>query len=64
MNFYIQDCEEQIQDIAQEASKENLELGCKIIKKAVIKQAMVWVKQDIVIIDALEKRRKFKETGE
>ena len=37
LNFYIQDCEEQLQDIAQEASKENLELGCKIIKKAVIK---------------------------
>ena len=25
---------------------------------------MVWVKQDVVIIDALEKRRKSKEAGE
>ena len=55
--------EEQLQDIAQEASKENLELGCKIIKKAVIRQAMVWVKQDPVIMEALEKRRKSKEEG-
>lgn len=64
LNFYIQDNDEQLQDIAQEASKENLELGCKIIKKAVIKQAMVWVKKDPTIIDALERRRKAKDTGE
>ena len=54
----------ELQEIAQEASKENLELGCKIIKKAVIKQAMVWVKKDPTIAEALEKRRKAKETGE
>ena len=64
LSFYIQDCDEQLQDIAQEASKENLELGCKIIKKAVIKQAMVWVKQDPTIMEALEARRRWKEAGE
>ena len=37
LSYYIQDCDEYLAEIAQEASKENLELGCKIIKKAVIK---------------------------
>jgi CCR4-NOT transcription complex subunit 1 len=64
LNFYMQDMEEKFPDIVQEASKENLELGCKMIKKAVIEKAKVWVKQDPEIIEAIEKRKKFIETGE
>ena len=64
LNFYMQDMEEKFPDIVQEASKENLELGCKMIKKAVIEKAKVWVKQDPEIIEAIDKRKKFIETGE
>ena len=45
----MQDHEEQLQDIASETSKENLELGCKMIKNAVITKAQVQVKDDAVI---------------
>ena len=60
----MQDNEEKFLEIVQEASKDNLELGCKMIKKAVIDKAKVWIKQDKEIIDALEKRKKSKEAGE
>lgn len=49
LNYYMQDHEEQLQDIALETSKENLELGCKMIKNAVISKAQVQVKEDVVI---------------
>ena len=42
----MQDLEEKFLDIVQEASKDNLELGCKMIKRAVIDKAKVWVNQD------------------
>ena len=64
LNFYMQDMEEKFPDIVTEASKENLELGCKMIKKAVIEKAKVWVKQDPEIIEAIDKRKKFIESGE
>ena len=37
----MQDVDEQLTEIAQETSKENLELGCKMIKNAVISKAQV-----------------------
>ena len=52
----MQDHEEQLTEIAQETSKENLELGCKMIKNAVITKAQVQVKEDRVINQALEER--------
>ena len=64
LGFVMQDLEEKFVEIVQEASKENLELGCKMIKRAVIEKARVWVKQDQEIKDALEKRRKSKEAGD
>jgi hypothetical protein len=36
----------QISDMAQHASKDNLELGCKMIKKAVIQKALTKVRED------------------
>ena len=60
----MQDHEEQLQDIASETSKENLELGCKMIKNAVITKAQVQVKDDAVISQALEDRQKSREMGE
>jgi len=38
--------ESQINEIATVASKENLELGCKLIKKAVIDKALKKVRED------------------
>lgn len=60
----MQDNHEQIVEIAQETSKENLELGCKMIKSAVITKANQMVKDDPVIKEALEQRVKARERGE
>ena len=49
LNYYLQDHEEKLLEIAQETSKENLELGCKMIKNAVISKANIQVKEDRVI---------------
>ena len=64
LNYYMQDHEEQLTEIAQETSKENLELGCKMIKNAVITKAQIQVKEDRVINQALEERQKSREMGE
>ena len=53
--------EEQIIEIAQISSKENLELGCKLIKKAVIDKALKKIRQDKTITEATEKRKRFME---
>lgn len=42
------------------ASKENLELGCKLIKEAVIEKALKKVREDIQILKAIEKRKQHK----
>ena len=44
----------QINDMAQNASKENLELGCKLIKKSVIQKALTKVREDPQIMRAIE----------
>lgn len=49
--------EEQITDIAVLASKENLELGCKLIKKEVIEKALKKVREDQAIMNAVENRK-------
>jgi CCR4-NOT transcription complex subunit 1 len=48
--------EEQLMEVVQSCSKENLELGCNLIKSAVIEKALVIVMQDKAINEALEKR--------
>lgn len=39
LNYYMQDHEDALIEMAQETSKDNLELGCKMIKNAVITKA-------------------------
>jgi hypothetical protein len=55
--------EEQINDIAVLASKDNLELGCKLIKKEVIEKALKKVREDPAIMSAVEKRKASEERG-
>ena len=55
--------EEQIQDIAVLASKENLELGCKLIKKEVIEKALKKVREDSAIMSAVDSRKQAEERG-
>ena len=45
------------EDIIHAASVENLDLGCALIKKAVIEKALEEVSQDPVILEAMEKRK-------
>jgi CCR4-NOT transcription complex subunit 1 len=40
---------------------DNLDLGCALIKKAVIEKALEDVNQDRTIIDELEKRKTYRE---
>jgi hypothetical protein len=42
--------------LSQDLSKDNLELGCKIVKETVFEEAVIRVKQDEDIKKALEKR--------
>lgn len=46
-----------IQEISSIASRENLELGCKLIKKSVIEKALAKVREDLQIRQAIERRR-------
>ncbi len=46
-----------INEFAQVASKENLELGCKLIRKAVIDRALTKVSEDKVIKRAIDQRK-------
>jgi len=46
-----------VSEIAQIAAKENLELGCKLIKKSVVDKALSRVREDSQIKQAVEKRR-------
>ena len=47
--------------MAQQASKDNLELGCKLIKKAVIEKALTKVREDSQIANAIEIRQQIKD---
>lgn len=55
--------EEQINEIAVLASRENLELGCKLIKKEVIEKALKKVREDPQINQAVERRKRAEEQG-
>jgi hypothetical protein len=44
--FHISISEEKINDIAVLSSRENLELGCSLIKKKVIEKALRKVRED------------------
>ena len=48
--------EDKLNDIAVLTSRENLELGCMLIKKKVIEKALRKVKEDIQITQAVERR--------
>lgn len=47
-----------LQDLAAQASKDNLDLGCKMIKKAVIQRAITKVREDAQITRAIEIRKR------
>ena len=47
----------------QTSSKENLELGCGLIKRAVVEKSLIIVQQDKAINDMLEKRRRARQMG-
>lgn len=51
------------EDIIHTTSVENLDLGCALIKKAVIEKALEDVQQDHVLLEAIEKRRIAREQG-
>ena len=55
--------EDKINDIAVLTSRENLELGCMLIKKKVIEKALRKVKEDIQITQAVERRQRSEELG-
>jgi len=42
--------------VAATASKDNLELGCRVIKSTVFESAIRKIKQDPTILEAIEKR--------
>lgn len=46
-----------VNELGQQASKDNLELGCKLIKKAVIVKALAKVREDVQIAAAIRQRR-------
>ena len=46
-----------ITDLASQASKDNLELGCKMIKQSVIQKALTKVREDAQITRAIEVRK-------
>lgn len=56
--------EEDMDKIIQITSLDNLDLGCALIKKAVIEKALEDVNNDQIILDILKKRRIAREKGE
>lgn len=61
--FHAEQEEDELLEIAQTASKENLDLGCKMIKRAVIEKALRKVREDIVMNGAIEKRERAAQSG-
>jgi CCR4-NOT transcription complex subunit 1 len=51
------------EEVIHTTSVDNLDLGCALIKKAVIEKALEDVNQDPVLVDAIEKRRMARENG-
>lgn len=61
--FQVSLKEDEITEIAYLASRENLELGCKLIKKEVIEKALKKVREDLHITQAIERRKRSEELG-
>lgn len=61
--MYIAEHEDELHEIAQSVSKENLDLGCKMIKRAVIDKALRKVREDVVMIEAIAKRERAGQSG-
>jgi len=55
----MQISEEKLNEIANIASRENLELGCMLIKQKVIEKALKKVREDIQITQAIDNRLRF-----
>ena len=55
--------EDKLNDLAVLASRENLELGCSLIKKKVIEKALRKVREDLQILQAVERRQRSAELG-
>lgn len=52
---------ESIEKIVQITTIDNLDLGCSLIRKAVMEKALEDVNHDTIILQALEKRKQFKD---
>jgi hypothetical protein len=50
--------------VAATASKDNLELGCRVIKSTVFESAIRKIKQDPTILEAIEKRQQATKNNE
>jgi hypothetical protein len=61
--FQLSVHEHQINEITMLASRENLELGCMLIKKKVIEKALRKVREDYQITQAVERRQRSAELG-
>ena len=55
--------EVKINDVSNVASRENLELGCMLIKQKVIEKAYKKVREDIQISQAIDTRQRLRELG-
>ena len=53
----LQEQDELLNEVSQTAAKENLEVGCRIIKSTVFESALKRVHQDPMVIEAHESRR-------
>jgi hypothetical protein len=61
--FRVSVTEDKLNDLAVLASRENLELGCSLIKKKVIEKALRKVREDPQILQAVERRQRSAELG-
>lgn len=57
LQLLVQENDELLQEVAATAAKDNLELGCRVIKSTVFDNAIRKIKQDVAIIEAIEKRQ-------
>jgi transposase len=64
LSQYITENEEMISEVANNASQDNLELGCNIIKNKVFDDTAKRIWQDEDISMAMEKRRIAVQRGE
>lgn len=63
IEMFLGEHEDEFQEIAQTASKENLDLGCKMIKREVIDKALRKVREDMTMNSAIDKRERAAASG-